>query len=214
MNKIISVSEAVGKVKSGMTLMIGGFMAAGTPERIVDELVKMGVKDLIIVCNDTAFPDKGIGKLISNKQVKKLIVSHIGTNPRTVEQMNAGDIIVEFSPQGTLIERVRAGGAGLGGVLTPTGLGTVIAEGKEIIVIDGKEFLLERPLRADIALIGASFGDETGNLTYRGTTQNFNPIMATAADVVIAEVETMVEIGEIAPEDVRTQNIFVDYIVS
>lgn len=214
MNKIISVSEAAGKVKSGMTLMIGGFMAAGTPERIVDELVKMGVKDLIIVCNDTAFPDKGIGKLISNKQVKKLIVSHIGTNPRTVEQMNAGDIIVEFSPQGTLIERVRAGGAGLGGVLTPTGLGTVIAEGKEIIVIDGKEFLLERPLRADIALIGASFGDETGNLTYRGTTQNFNPIMATAADVVIAEVETMVEIGEIAPEDVRTQNIFVDYIVS
>lgn len=214
MNKIISVSEAVGKVKSGMTLMIGGFMAAGTPERIVDELVKMGVKDLTIVCNDTAFPDKGIGKLISNKQVKKLIVSHIGTNPRTVEQMNAGEIMVEFSPQGTLIERVRAGGAGLGGVLTPTGLGTVIAEGKEIIVIDGKEFLLERPLRADIALIGASFGDETGNLTYRGTTQNFNPIMATAADVVIAEVETMVEIGEIAPEDVRTQNIFVDYIVS
>lgn len=214
MNKIISVSEAAGKVKSGMTLMIGGFMAAGTPERIVDELVKMGVKDLTIVCNDTAFPDKGIGKLISNKQVKKLIVSHIGTNPRTVEQMNAGEIMVEFSPQGTLIERVRAGGAGLGGVLTPTGLGTVIAEGKEIIVIDGKEFLLERPLRADIALIGASFGDETGNLTYRGTTQNFNPIMATAADVVIAEVETMVEIGEIAPEDVRTQNIFVDYIVS
>lgn len=214
MNKIISVSEAADKVKSGMTLMIGGFMAAGTPERIVDELVKMGVKDLTIVCNDTAFPDKGIGKLISNKQVKKLIVSHIGTNPRTVEQMNAGEIMVEFSPQGTLIERVRAGGAGLGGVLTPTGLGTVIAEGKEIIVIDGKEFLLERPLRADIALIGASFGDETGNLTYRGTTQNFNPIMATAADVVIAEVETMVEIGEIAPEDVRTQNIFVDYIVS
>lgn len=213
MNKIISISEAANKVKSGMTLMIGGFMAAGTPERIIDEMVKNGVKNLTIICNDTAFPDKGIGKLVSNKQVKKLIVSHIGTNPCTVDQMNAGEIEVEFSPQGTLAERVRAGGAGLGGVLTPTGLGTVIAQGKEVITIDDKQFLLERPLRADIALVGASFGDKTGNLTYRGTTQNFNPIMATAADVVIAEIETMVEVGEIAPEDIRTQNIFVDWIV-
>lgn len=213
MNKIISISEAANKVKSGMTLMIGGFMAAGTPERIIDEMVKTGVKDLTIICNDTAFPDKGIGKLVSNKQVKKLIVSHIGTNPCTVEQMNSGEIEVEFSPQGTLAERVRAGGAGLGGVLTPTGLGTVISQGKDIITIDDKQFLLERPLRADIALIGASFGDKTGNLTYRGTTQNFNPIMATASDIVIAEVETIVEVGEIAPENIRTQNIFVDWIV-
>ncbi|MCY1636670.1 CoA transferase subunit A [Marinifilum sp. D737] len=214
MNKIISINEAVSKVKDEMTLMIGGFMSVGTANNMVDQLVEAGVKNLTIICNDTAFADKGLGKLIANKQVKKVITSHIGTNPATIEQMNNGDIEVEFSPQGTLAERVRSGGAGLGGVLTPTGLGTIIAEGKEVVIVDGKEYLLEKPLRADIALIGASISDKQGNLIYKGTTQNFNPLMATAADLVIAEAEKMVEVGEISPEQVRTPSIFVDYIVN
>ncbi|MDQ2179714.1 CoA transferase subunit A [Marinifilum sp. D714] len=214
MNKIISINEAVSKVKDEMTLMIGGFMSVGTANNMVDQLVKAGVKNLTIICNDTAFADKGLGKLIANKQVKKVITSHIGTNPATIEQMNNGEIEVEFSPQGTLAERVRSGGAGLGGVLTPTGLGTIIAEGKEVVKVDGKEYLLEKPLRADIALIGASISDKQGNLIYKGTTQNFNPLMATAADLVIAEAEKMVEVGEISPEQVRTPSIFVDYIVN
>ncbi|RKD96066.1 CoA transferase subunit A [Marinifilum flexuosum] len=214
MNKIISINEAVSKVKDEMTLMIGGFMSVGTANNMVDQLVKAGVKNLTIICNDTAFADKGLGKLIANKQVKKVITSHIGTNPATIEQMNNGDIEVEFSPQGTLAERVRSGGSGLGGVLTPTGLGTIIAEGKEVVIVDGKEYLLEKPLRADIALIGASISDKQGNLIYKGTTQNFNPLMATAADLVIAEAEKMVEVGEISPEQVRTPSIFVDYIVN
>ncbi|PXX96853.1 branched-chain amino acid dehydrogenase [Marinifilum breve] len=214
MNKIISINEAVSKVKDEMTLMIGGFMSVGTANNMVDQLVKAGVKNLTIICNDTAFADKGLGKLIANKQVKKVITSHIGTNPATIEQMNNGEIEVEFSPQGTLAERVRSGGAGLGGVLTPTGLGTIIAEGKEVVKVDGKEYLLEKPLRADIALIGASISDNQGNLIYKGTTQNFNPLMATAADLVIAEAEKMVEVGEISPEQVRTPSIFVDYIVN
>lgn len=189
-------------------------MSVGTANNMVDQLVKAGVKNLTIICNDTAFADKGLGKLIANKQVKKVITSHIGTNPATIEQMNNGDIEVEFSPQGTLAERVRSGGSGLGGVLTPTGLGTIIAEGKEVVIVDGKEYLLEKPLRADIALIGASISDKQGNLIYKGTTQNFNPLMATAADLVIAEAEKMVEVGEISPEQVRTPSIFVDYIVN
>lgn len=214
MNKIISINEAVSKVKDEMTLMIGGFMSVGTANNMVDQLVEAGVKNLTIICNDTAFADKGLGKLIANKQVKKVITSHIGTNPATIEQMNNSEIEVEFSPQGTLAERVRSGGAGLGGVLTPTGLGTIIADGKEVVKVDGKEYLLEKPLRADIALIGASISDKEGNLIYKGTTQNFNPLMATAADLVIAEAEKMVEVGEISPEQVRTPSIFVDYIVN
>lgn len=214
MEKLITISEAAAKIKDGMTVMIGGFMAVGTPNRIVDAIVASGVKDLTVICNDTAFPDQGLGKLIVNKQVKKVITSHIGTNPVTIDQMNAGELIVEFCPQGTLAERVRAGGAGLGGVLTPTGLGTTVADGKQVISIDGKDFLLEKPLKADVALIGASTGDKNGNLTYRGTSQNFNPLMATAAELVIAEVGELMELGDIAPENVRTPSIFVDYIVS
>ncbi|MCI7292652.1 MAG: CoA transferase subunit A [Butyricimonas virosa] len=176
-------------------------------------MAKSGVKNLTLIVNDTAFPDKGCGQLIANKQVKKVIVSHIGTNPCTSEQMNSGELEIEFCPQGTLAERVRAGGAGLGGVLTPTGIGTLVAEGKQILNIDGKDYLLEKPLRADVALVGASVGDDAGNLVYKGTTQNFNPLMATAADLVIAEVQELVEKGELYPELVRTPGIFVDYIV-
>ena len=195
MSKFISIEEAVSKVKDGMTIMVGGFLANGTPNKIVDALAKSGVKNLTLICNDTAYPDKGVGQLIANKQVKKLFVSHIGTNPHTSEQMNSGELEIEFCPQGSLAERVRAGGCGLGGILTQTGMGTIVAEGKQIVNVDGKDYLLEKPLRADIALVGASLGDKAGNLVYRGTSQNFNPLMASAADLVIAEINELVEVG-------------------
>lgn len=213
MSKFISIEEAVSKVKDGMTIMVGGFLANGTPNKIVDALAKSGVKNLTLICNDTAYPDKGVGQLIANKQVKKLFVSHIGTNPHTSEQMNSGELEIEFCPQGSLAERVRAGGCGLGGILTQTGMGTIMAEGKQIVNVDGKDYLLEKPLRADIALVGASLGDKAGNLVYRGTSQNFNPLMASAADLVIAEVNELVEVGEIAAENVKTPSIMVDFIV-
>ena len=213
MSKFISIEEAVSKVKDGMTIMVGGFLANGTPNRIIDALAKSGVKNLTLICNDTAYPDKGVGQLIANKQVKKLFVSHIGTNPHTSEQMNSGELEIEFCPQGTLAERVRAGGCGLGGILTQTGMGTIVAEGKQIVNVDGKDYLLEKPLRADIALVGASLGDKSGNLVYRGTSQNFNPLKASAADLVIAEVNELVEVGEIAAENVKTPSIMVDFIV-
>lgn len=213
MEKFISAAAAAAKIKDGMTVMIGGFLANGTPEKIIDELVKTGVKNLTLIVNDTAYPDRGCGKLIVNKQIKKLIVSHIGTNPHTSEQMNSGKLEIEFCPQGSLAERVRAGGYGLGGVLTPTGLGTIVAEGKRVIEVDGKEYLLEKPIHADVALIRGSVGDKSGNLIYKGTTNNFNSLMATAADTVIAEVGELVEVGELSPETVHTPSIFVDYIV-
>lgn len=213
MGKTISATEAVKKIKNGQTIMIGGFLGVGTPHTIVDLLSESGIKDLTIICNDTAYPDKGIGKLIANKQVKKVLVSHIGTNPLTMEQMNNKELEVEFCPQGTLAERVRAGGAGLGGILTPTGVGTVVAEGKQLINVDGVDYLLEKPLKADVALIGASIGDLEGNLIYRGTSQNFNPLMATAAEIVIAEITELVEVGSLSPENIKTPSILVDFIV-
>ena len=212
MKKQVTLEEAVAQIKDGMTIMVGGFLAVGAPTQIVDALVEKGVKDLTLICNDTAFPDQSIGKLIVNRQVKKLYVSHIGTNPETSNQMNAGELEVEFCPQGTLAERIRAKGAGLGGVLTPTGLGTIIAEGKEVVVVDGKEYLLEKPLGADVAIIGASIADEAGNLIYKGTTQNFNPLMATAADIVIAEAVEVVPTGTLAPETIHTSGVYVDYL--
>ncbi|EYE89191.1 acetyl-CoA:acetoacetyl-CoA transferase subunit alpha [Fervidicella metallireducens AeB] len=213
MNKFRTVDEVLDLIKDGQTIMFGGFLGNGTAESIVDAIVKKGVKDITLICNDTAFPDRGVGKLIVNKQVKKAIVSHIGTNPETGRQMNSGELEVELVPQGTLAERVRAAGAGLGGVLTPTGLGTVVAEGKEIIEIDGKQYLLEKPLKADIAIVFGSVVDKKGNIWYNKTTRNFNPLIATAADVVIVEAEKLVEVGEIEPENVMTPHIFVDYIV-
>ena len=212
MKKEISLEQAVAMVKDGMTVMIGGFLGVGAPIQIVDALAESGVKDLTVICNDTAFPDKSLGKLIVNKQIKKVIVSHVGTNPETGNQMNAGELEVEFSPQGTLAERIRAKGAGLGGVLTATGLGTIIEKGKEKVTVDGKEYLLEKPLGADVALLGASIADESGNLIYKGTTQNFNPTMATAADLVIVEAEQVVKTGELSPESIHTSGVYVDYI--
>lgn len=212
MDKKISLGAAADMVKDGMTVMVGGFLGVGSPSQILDELARRGVRDLTIISNDTAYPDQAHGKLVANHQVRKAIVTHIGTNPETINQKNSGELDVEFSPQGTLAERIRAAGMGLGGVLTPTGLGTVIADGKEVVAVDGREYLLEKPLRADIALLGASVADESGNLVYVGTTQNFNPMMAMAADVVIVEAEKVVPTGTIAPEAVHTPNIFVDHI--
>lgn len=213
MSQKIKLADAVAKVKDGMTIMVGGFLANGSSATIIEALAESGVKDLTLICNDTTFPHLGVGKMIANKKFKKLIVSYIGGTPDAIEQMNSGELEVEFVPQGTLAERIRAAGAGLGGFLTPTGVGTLIAEGKQVINIDGKDYLLEKPLRADIALIGASIADESGNLVYRGTSQNFNPVMATAADVVIVEAREMVKTGDIAPENVHTPGMLVDYIL-
>jgi acetate CoA/acetoacetate CoA-transferase alpha subunit len=213
MSKVISIEEAVSHVKDGMTIMFGGFLGAGTAVKLVEAIAKKGVKDLTLIGNDTAYPNKAIGMLISNHQVKKLIASHIGTNADTIQQFNDKELEIEFAPQGTLAERIRCGGAGLGGVLTRTGLGTVVEQGKRKIEIDGKEYLLEMPLHADVALIGASICDTVGNCIYKGTTQNFNPMMATAADVVIVETKELVEVGTIPMEQVHTPGIYVDYIV-
>jgi acetate CoA/acetoacetate CoA-transferase alpha subunit len=213
MTKVITITEASAKIKNSMTVMIGGFLGVGTPEKLVDALCDIGTKELTIIANDTAFADKGLGKLIVNRQAKKVIVSHIGTNPETGRQMNTNTLEVELVPQGTLIERIRSGGAGLGGVLTPTGLGTVVAEGKQSIIVNEKEFLLEKPLRADIALIKAHTVDLLGNLVFRRSARNFNPIIGTAADLVIVEAEQIVSVGVIDPDDVMLPGIFVDYIV-
>lgn len=212
-NKLVTMEEAVSHVKDGMTVLIGGFLGVGTPEKIIDALIEKGVKNLIVIGNDTGYPDRGIGKLIVNNQVKKVITSHIGTNPETGRQMNNGEIEVELVPQGTLIERIRCGGNGLGGFLTMTGVGTLIEEEKELFTIDGKTYILEKPLKADIALLNGSIVDELGNIFYAGTTRNFNPVMATAADMVIVFAENLVKTGEIDPDCVVTSRIFVDYIV-
>lgn len=212
MNKLITLSQAVSHIKDDMTVMVGGFLGCGSANTIIAELVKIGIKNLTMISNDTAFPDRGNGLLIAGGNVSHLIVSHVGTNPLTGEKMNSGEIEVEFSPQGTLAERIRCGGAGLGGVLTKTGLGTIVADGKPTFNIDGEEWLYETPLRADVALIYATVADRSGNLVYSGTTQNFNPLMAMAADTVIVEAEKVVEVGQIAPEQVHTSGIFVDYI--
>lgn len=197
-----------------MTIMVGGFLSVGSPKKILDELLRTEVTDLTVITNDTAFQDKGVGKLIAAKKVKKVITSHIGTNPATGEQYNNGTLQIEFVPQGTLAERIRCGGAGLGGVLTPVGLGTVIEEGKQVVNVDGKDYLLEKPLRAQVALVGASVSDASGNLYWKGNSKNFNPVMATAADLVIAEAEEIVPVGSILPENVHLPYIYVNYIVN
>ena len=214
LDKSINREKFAELLKDDMSIMIGGFMACGTPETLIDIMLEKKVKNLTIICNDTSTTEKGIGRLIAAKQVGKVIVSHIGTNPETGKQMVEKTLDVELVPQGTLIERIRSGGAGLGGFLTPTGVGTVVEEGKQKMTIDGKEYLLELPLRADMALIKGSLTDKSGNTVYNGTTQNFNPMMATAADVVVVETDKLVERGEIQPELVMTPAPLVDYIYS
>lgn len=213
MSKVTTIDQALEFVQEKMTVMIGGFLGVGAPECLVDALVKKGTKNLICIANDTAMPDKGVGKLVLSRQLKKAVVSHIGTNLETGRQMNTGELEVELIPQGTLAEQIRAGGAGLGGILTPTGLGTIVAEGKEVITVDGREFLLEKPLKADVALIKAHTADTAGNLIFYRSARNFNPLMAMAAKVVIVEAENIVEQGQINPDHVMTPGIFVDWII-
>lgn len=207
----IDINQAIDLIEDGMTIMVGGFLGVGSPNRFIKALAKSDKKDLIIICNDTATPDMGSGILVANRMVKKVITSHIGTNPISGELMLNNEMEVELVPQGTLIERIRAYGAGLGGVLTQTGIGTIVQEDKEIIRIDNKDYLLEKPLKADIALIGASISDKYGNLLYRGTTKNFNPYMAMAADIIIAESNEEVDIIE--PHNIATPYMFVDYLI-
>jgi acetate CoA/acetoacetate CoA-transferase alpha subunit len=194
--------------------MIGGFMAVGSPHRLIAEIVRQGKRNLTIIANDTARPGVGIGKLITAGLVKRAVVSHIGTNPETGKKMMDGELEVELVPQGTLAERVRAGGYGLGGVLTPTGLGTSVAEGKRVIDIDGKCFLLELPIKADFALVNARRADYIGNLTYAMTARNFNPLIAMAGEVVMVEAQEIVPVGVIAPDDVMTPSVVVDHIIA
>ncbi len=200
-------------LKDGSSLLIAGFLANGTSEILIDAILESGAKNLMVICNDTSFPDKGIGKLIKNRRVNRIITTHIGTNIETQKQYLNKEIEVEFVPQGTLIERLRAYGAGLGGILTPVGIGTVVEEGKQKMVIDDKEYILEEPLGGDISIIKAKWGDEFGNLKYYGTARNFNPVMALAGKKVIAEVENLMKIGEMDPNEIETAGIFVDYIV-
>ena len=213
MAKIVTTEQALEHIKDGMTVMAGGFLAVGAPEILIDGIVAKGVKDLTVITSDTAYTDKGIGKVIVARLAKKVIASHIGTNPETGRQMNAKEMEVELVPQGTLAERIRAAGAGLGGVLTPTGLGTMIETGKDKITVDGREFLLEKPLKADVALLLADMADKSGNLVYRRAARNFNPLMAMAAETVIVVAKTIVETGAIDPDHVMTPGIFVDMIV-
>lgn len=213
MNKLIDLSQAIAHVKDGDTIMIGGFLAVGTPNRLIDALIEKGVKDLTLICNDSGFVDRGVGKMVVNKQFKKIIASHVGTNKETGRQMLSGETEVVLVPQGTLIEQIRAGGHGLGGVLTATGLGTEVEIGKEKITVDGKEYLLEKPLRADVALIFGNQVDKFGNIHYHGSARNFNNMMAAAADITIVEAMEIVEVGELDPDSVHTPGVFVDYIV-
>ena len=213
MHKGIALSAAVEKIPDGSSLMIGGFMGIGSPHRLIGELVRQGRKRLTVIANDTARPGFAIGRLIDAKLVRTLVVSHIGTNPETQRQMIAGEITVDLVPQGTLAERIRAAGYGLGGVLTPTGVGTLVAQGAQSIEVAGKQFLLALPIAADFALIGAHRADYLGNLSYALTARNFNPIMAMAATTVVAEAAEIVPVGVIPPDDVITPGSIVDYLL-
>jgi len=212
--KAVTAEEAVAMIPNGATVMVGGFMGVGAPERLLDELVKQRKSDLILISNDAALPGKGIGKLIDAALISRMTASHIGLNPKVQQQMLANKIAVDLIPQGTLAERIRAGGCGLGGVLTPTGVGTTVSEGKRQIEIDGKQFLLETALRAEFALVHAFLADYSGNLAYALTARNFNPIMAMAADTVIVTTDHIVPIGVIAPDHVVTPGPLVDYLIA
>ncbi len=213
MKQAVKPEEAVQMIPDGSVVLIGGFMGVGSPHRLIDALARSGKKNLTIVANDTAMPDQGIGKLITCGAVSRVIASHIGLNPEAQAKMLSGEMEVELVPQGTLVERIRAGGTGLGGVLTPTGLGTQVEEGKQIVETGGKRYLLETPIRGDFALIAAQRADYVGNLEYSLTAHNFNPVMALAADTVIAEPASIVPLGVIPPDAVKTPGILVDHLL-
>lgn len=211
--KTITLQDAVAMIPAGATLMVGGFMGVGTPEPVVDELVRQQKDELTVIANDTAAPGIGIGKLVDARLLRRAIVSHIGLNPETQRQMLAGNLQVDLVPQGTLAERIRAGGYGLGGILTPTGIGTIAEEGKRKIDVDGRSYLLEPALRADFALVHAFIADYLGNLAYALTARNFNPLMAMAADTVVVQAENIVPVGVVAPDHVMTPAPVVDYLI-
>jgi len=210
----LQVDKSVAMIPDGASMMVGGFMAVGTPERVIDEIVRQNKRNITVIANDTAMTGKGIGKLIDAKLIRKAVVSHIGLNPETQRQMIAGKLEVELVPQGTLIERIRAGGYGLGGILTQTGIGTPVETGKQRIQVSGKDYLLEVALRADFALVQAFLADYTGNLSYALTARNFNPVIAMAADIVIASADHIVPVGVLAPDHVITPAPVVDYLVT
>lgn len=211
MKKIITAQQAAELIKDNSTIMVGGFLSCGAPDKIIDEIVKVSPKNLTLISNDTSTKDADKGKLIANDLVKKVITTHIGTNPITGEKFLSGQIEVEFYPMGTLIEKIHAKGSGLGGVLTPTGVGTILEEGKEIVEIKGKKYILEEPLGADFAIIYGTKVDKYGNVSFEGTTRNFNTSMATAAETVIIQADEIVE--ELDPNQVVIPGIFIDYIV-
>jgi acetate CoA/acetoacetate CoA-transferase alpha subunit len=213
MDKVVSLDQAMEKLRSGLTILIPGFVNTGVPETLVKGIIDKGYTDLRIISNNTSVKGRGIGLLVQENRIKHITCSHIGSNPETVEKVVAGKIDVTFVPQGTLCERVRAGGAGIGGILTPTGLGTPIAEGKPVIEVDGKNYLLEKALRGDVALIHAWKADRMGNVIYRRTSRNFNQIFATAADFVIVEAEELVEVGALDPDQIMTPGCLVDMVV-
>ncbi|MCR4427494.1 MAG: CoA transferase subunit A [Firmicutes bacterium] len=213
MSKVRTVEQALDPLEDGMTVMFGGFLAVGCPARLVEGIIRKGTRNLTVIVNDTAFPDRGYGRLFATRQVRKVICCYTGLNQDSVSQKVEGTLEVELCPQGTLVERIRAGGAGLGGILTPTGVGTVVEEGKERITVGGRTYLLELPLRADIAFLRAHLADTGGNLVYRGTARNFNPVMALAADYVVAEADHILAAGSIDPDRVMTPGILVDAVV-
>jgi acetate CoA/acetoacetate CoA-transferase alpha subunit len=212
--KTLALQMAVAMIPDGASLMIGGFMGVGTPEQLIDELVRQGKRGLTVIANDNARPGVGIGKLVTAGLVRRTIASHIGLNPETQKSMIDGSMEVDLVPQGTLIERIRAAGYGLGGILTPTGVGTVVEEGKRKIEVDGRDYLLETPLRADFALVQAFLCDYLGNLTYALTARNFNPLIAMAAATVIVEAEHVVPVGVIPPDQVVTPAALVDFLIA
>ena len=213
MDKLIRLEDAVNLVRDGDTVMIGGFLAVGTPERLIDALIAKGVKDLTLICNDTGFVDRGVGKMVVAKMFKKIYASHVGTNKETGRQMMEGETEVVLVPQGTLIEQIRAGGFGLGGVLTKTGLGTLVEKDKQIVEVDGERYLLEKPMRANVALLYAEKADTKGNLSFHGATRNFNTYMGAAADISIVEAGELVNLGDMCPDEVVVPGVFVKYIV-
>jgi 3-oxoacid CoA-transferase subunit A len=210
--RIASADEGIANLRDGMAIMMGGFGLCGIPEMLIDAVRRKGTRDLTIISNNAGIDGFGIGLLLQNRQVKKMISSYVGENKLFEQLVLSGELEVELNPQGTLAERIRAGGAGIPAFYTPTGYGTMVAEGKETREFDGRYYVLERALHADFSFVKAWKGDRMGNLIYRKTTRNFNPMMATAADYVIAEVEQLVEPGELPPDQVHTSGIFVNAI--
>ena len=212
MTELITPAEAVKFFKNNQTVMIGGFLNCGSPESVIDELLKTDIGNFTLIANDTGEADTNRGKLVCAGKIKKAIVSHIGTNTETVRLYNEGKIEIDLQPQGSLAERIHAGGAGLGGILTPVGIGTKVAENKQIIKVNGQEYLLETPLRANIALVYATYADHFGNLAFHGSTRNFNVLMPPAADIVIVEAEHIVD-EALSPDSIAVPGIYVDYLI-